>query len=128
MAIPPQNGFLMNANKQVAYVCNKLKGDMKLAGGFNAIGFLQGGQFLRGYVERCGHTSPPRKAINKRWGPTPRRLRFTPVLGRQPRTLPLDAETYRLLVYDKIIQPIPEDQISQKSMKHKLAIWASKNK
>ncbi len=35
---------------------------------------------------------------------------------------------YRLLVYDKVIQPIPEDQISQKSMKHKLAIWASKKK
>jgi hypothetical protein len=33
---------------------------------------------------------------------------------------------YRLLVHDKIIQPIPEDQISQASMKHKLAIWASK--
>jgi len=33
---------------------------------------------------------------------------------------------YRLLVHDKIIQPIPEDQISQKSMKHKLAIWATK--
>jgi len=34
---------------------------------------------------------------------------------------------YRLLVHDKVIQPIPEDQVSQKSMKHKLAIWASKN-
>ena len=34
---------------------------------------------------------------------------------------------YRLLVHDKIIQPIPEDQVSQKSMQHKLAIWASKN-
>ena len=33
---------------------------------------------------------------------------------------------YRLLVHDKVIQPIPEDQISQQSMKHKLAIWASK--
>ncbi|MBA1145621.1 DUF5062 family protein [Ectothiorhodospiraceae bacterium WFHF3C12] len=33
---------------------------------------------------------------------------------------------YRLLVHDKLIQPIPEDQISQKSMRHKLAIWASK--
>jgi len=30
---------------------------------------------------------------------------------------------YRLLVHDKIIQPIPEDQVSQKSMRHKLAIW-----
>ena len=34
---------------------------------------------------------------------------------------------YRLLV-DKVIQPIPEDQVSQTSMKHKLAIWASKLK
>ena len=33
---------------------------------------------------------------------------------------------YRLLVHDKVIQPIPEDQISQQAMRHKLAIWASK--
>jgi Domain of unknown function (DUF5062) len=33
---------------------------------------------------------------------------------------------YRLLVHDKIIQPIPQDQVSQKSIKHRLAIWASK--
>ena len=35
---------------------------------------------------------------------------------------------YRLLVHDKVIQPVPEDQISQLTMKHKLAIWASKLK
>ena len=35
---------------------------------------------------------------------------------------------YRLLVHDKVIQPLPEDQVSQVSMKHKLAIWASKLK
>jgi hypothetical protein len=35
---------------------------------------------------------------------------------------------YRLLVHDKVIQPIPEDQVTQTSMKHKLAIWASKLK
>lgn len=33
---------------------------------------------------------------------------------------------YRLLVHDKVIHPLPEDQVSLKSMKHKLAIWASK--
>lgn len=33
---------------------------------------------------------------------------------------------YRLLIHDKIIQPLPEDQVSQKSMRHKLAIWYSK--
>jgi len=30
---------------------------------------------------------------------------------------------YRLLVHDKVIQPLPEDQVSQKSMRHKLALW-----
>jgi hypothetical protein len=33
---------------------------------------------------------------------------------------------YRLLVHDKVIQPLPEDQISRKFIQHKLAIWASK--
>ena len=33
---------------------------------------------------------------------------------------------YRLLVHDNVIQPLPEDQVSQKSVMHKLAIWASK--
>jgi predicted transcriptional regulator len=35
---------------------------------------------------------------------------------------------YRLLIHDKLIQPLPEDQVSQQSMRHKLAIWASKLK
>ena len=33
---------------------------------------------------------------------------------------------YRLLVHDKIIQPLPQDKISQLGMKHRLAMWASK--
>ena len=33
---------------------------------------------------------------------------------------------YRLFVHDKIIQALPEDQVTQKSMQHKTAIWASK--
>ena len=33
---------------------------------------------------------------------------------------------YRLLTHDKVIQAIPEDQVSQKTLRHKLAIWASK--
>jgi len=35
---------------------------------------------------------------------------------------------YRLLVHDKVIQAIPEDQVSQQAVRHKLAIWASKLK
>ena len=33
---------------------------------------------------------------------------------------------YRLLVHDKLLKPIPELDISQKAIRHKLAIWASK--
>ena len=33
---------------------------------------------------------------------------------------------YRLLVHDKVIQPLPEDQVSQPSIQHNLAIGASK--
>ena len=33
---------------------------------------------------------------------------------------------YRLFVRDNLIQPLPEDQVSQQSVRHKLAIWYSK--
>ena len=33
---------------------------------------------------------------------------------------------YRLLVHDKLITPMPEIEVSQKAIRHKLAIWASK--
>jgi hypothetical protein len=33
---------------------------------------------------------------------------------------------YRLLVHDKIIQALPEEQVSQQSMRHKLALWYAK--
>lgn len=33
---------------------------------------------------------------------------------------------YRLLVRDKLLQPLPEDQVSQQSMRHKLALWIAK--
>lgn len=33
---------------------------------------------------------------------------------------------YRLLVHDKLITPLPSEQLSLTTMKHKLAIWASK--
>lgn len=33
---------------------------------------------------------------------------------------------YRLLVHDKVIQPLPEAQVSQQAMRRRLAIWVSK--
>jgi len=34
---------------------------------------------------------------------------------------------YRLLVHDKVIQPLPKGEESQPQMKHKLAFWLLKN-
>ncbi|EDO39662.1 predicted protein [Nematostella vectensis] len=52
-----ENGFLMNVNDQVEQVCAKLAKDPKLQNGYNAMGFSQGGQFLRAVAQRC--PTPP---------------------------------------------------------------------
>ncbi|KAN0041862.1 hypothetical protein ACTFIV_004412 [Dictyostelium citrinum] len=51
------NSFFKNVNEQLEMVCKMLKEDTNLTSGFNAVGLSQGGQFLRGYVERCN--DPP---------------------------------------------------------------------
>lgn len=35
---------------------------------------------------------------------------------------------YRLLIHDNLIKPMPEEQVSQETIRHRLAIWASKQK
>jgi len=50
-------GFLGEVSNEVSEVCTQLKSDPQLQNGFNAVGFSQGGQFLRAYVERCN--DPP---------------------------------------------------------------------
>lgn len=30
---------------------------------------------------------------------------------------------YRLLVHDKLLVPLPEEQVSQKSIRHRLVLW-----
>ncbi|NXW85113.1 PPT1 thioesterase, partial [Alopecoenas beccarii] len=52
-----QNSFFMNVNDQVRDVCGQLAADPRLQGGYNAMGFSQGGQFLRAVAQRC--PSPP---------------------------------------------------------------------
>lgn len=49
--------------------------------------------------------------------------KFDPSDSAQDRLLYI----YRLLVHDKLIQPLPEDQVSLQTIKHKLAIWANKH-
>eukprot|EP00879_Flechtneria_rotunda_P001889 GHRR01002061.1.p1 GENE.GHRR01002061.1~~GHRR01002061.1.p1 ORF type:complete len:340 (+),score=89.70 GHRR01002061.1:195-1214(+) len=53
------SSFHGNVNYQVSHVCDQLKGMEELRGGFNMVGFSQGGQFLRAVMERCGHKLPP---------------------------------------------------------------------
>ncbi|GJJ69655.1 palmitoyl-protein thioesterase [Entomortierella parvispora] len=50
-------GFFGNVNHQIETVCEQLKGIPELSKGFNAVGFSQGGQFLRAYIQRCN--DPP---------------------------------------------------------------------
>lgn len=47
------NGFFMPIPQQISLACDKIRDDPKLAGGFNAMGFSQGGQFLRALVQQC---------------------------------------------------------------------------
>uniref|UniRef100_A0A7S3DD21 Palmitoyl-protein thioesterase 1 n=1 Tax=Palpitomonas bilix TaxID=652834 RepID=A0A7S3DD21_9EUKA len=51
------NGFFKPIDEQIKEVCDAMKADENLKGGFNAIGFSQGSQFLRAYVQRCN--DPP---------------------------------------------------------------------
>lgn len=54
-----QATFMGNVTEQIAYVCEQLASEpiLSTAPAVNALGFSQGGQFLRGYVERCNN--PP---------------------------------------------------------------------
>ncbi|KAG7090916.1 hypothetical protein E1B28_009991 [Marasmius oreades] len=52
-----QATYYGNVNDQIELVSKQLADIPELAGGFDAIGFSQGGQFLRAYVER--NNSPP---------------------------------------------------------------------
>lgn len=47
------HGFLMNVNDQISFACEAIRNDSQLAGGYHAMGFSQGGQFLRAVAQRC---------------------------------------------------------------------------
>lgn len=56
-----KKSFFGNASEEVEFVCQQLANITELQNGFNAIGFSQGGLFLRAYVERCNN--PPIKTL-----------------------------------------------------------------
>uniref|UniRef100_T1PCN1 Palmitoyl-protein thioesterase 1 n=1 Tax=Musca domestica TaxID=7370 RepID=T1PCN1_MUSDO len=61
MIMDYESGFFIHPNKQLDYVCQELAKDEKLKDGYNAIGFSQGGQFLRALAQRC--PLPPMKVL-----------------------------------------------------------------
>merc|ERR1711909_255721 len=56
-----ESGFFRDTNRQVSEVCEMMANDPQLQDGYNAIGFSQGGQFLRAVAQRC--PNPPMKNL-----------------------------------------------------------------
>merc|ERR1712126_97458 len=56
-----ESGFFRDTNRQIREVCEMIAEDPELQDGYNAIGFSQGGQFLRAVAQRC--PSPPMKNL-----------------------------------------------------------------
>lgn len=61
VAADVKNGFFKDTNSQIAMACDTIAKDPNLQAGYNAIGFSQGGQFLRAVAQRC--PSPPMKNL-----------------------------------------------------------------
>ena len=55
------NGFLMPVIEQIKLACNVIQSDPELKDGYHALGFSQGGQFLRGLAQMC--PNPPMKTL-----------------------------------------------------------------
>ena len=79
------DGFLKNIDKSVDFFAEKIRADPKLAGGFNAFGFSQGNNVIRGYITK--YNDPPVKnfmsicGINAGVGAFPQCSPEIPVVG-----------------------------------------------
>ncbi|GMS79510.1 hypothetical protein PENTCL1PPCAC_1685, partial [Pristionchus entomophagus] len=62
-----KKSFFANMNELVALACIKIMRDPELQNGYNAIGFSQGGLFLRALAQRCAN--PPMKNLISIGGP-----------------------------------------------------------
>merc|ERR1712042_108628 len=59
--VDTESGFFRDTNRQIREVCRMIAENPELQQGYNAIGFSQGGQFLRAVAQRC--PSPPMKNL-----------------------------------------------------------------
>ncbi|OAP55904.1 hypothetical protein AYL99_10056 [Fonsecaea erecta] len=60
-----QASFFGNVTEQILSVCHMLSSDniLRTAPALDAVGFSQGGVFLRGYIERCAHWAPKIRSL-----------------------------------------------------------------
>jgi len=61
IVVDTESGFFRDTNRQISEVCEMMANDPELQDGYNAVGFSQGGQFLRAVAQRC--PSPPMKNL-----------------------------------------------------------------
>ena len=47
------NGFFMSVDHQIEIACDRIAKDPLLQNGYHAMGFSQGGQFLRAVAQKC---------------------------------------------------------------------------
>lgn len=122
-----ESGFLTPVNKQVEEACATIKNDEKLKNGYNAVGFSQGGQFLRAVAQRC--PDPPMKNLVSVGGQhqgvygipqcekLPAVFQFLCTMGREA----ISAIVYTGLVQDHLVQaqywhdPLHHDKYVQHS-------------
>ncbi|CAJ0581973.1 unnamed protein product, partial [Mesorhabditis spiculigera] len=67
VATDMEHGFIGNMNDLVLEACAKIRLDPQLQGGYHAMGFSQGGLFVRALAERC--PDPPVKNLVSIGGP-----------------------------------------------------------
>lgn len=122
-----ESGFFINSNKQVEDACQQISSDPELQGGYHAMGFSQGSQFLRAVAQRCPH--PPMHNLITFGGQHQGIFGF-PNCPREPEDSRLCEYVRRILnhgAYTKLIQdisvqaqywhdPLHEDAYQQKNI------------
>ncbi|CAM4578798.1 palmitoyl-protein thioesterase 1 [Lepidochelys kempii] len=120
-----ENSYFMNVNKQVTLVCDKLAKDPHLQGGYNSMGFSQGGQFLRAVAQRC--PSPPMFNLISIGGQHQGVFGFPRCPGEKSRICDwlrklLDLGVYTKMVQERLVQaeywhdPMKEEEYQKNSI------------
>ncbi|XP_024058308.2 palmitoyl-protein thioesterase 1 [Terrapene carolina triunguis] len=120
-----ENSYFMNVNKQVMLVCDKLAKDPRLQGGYNSMGFSQGGQFLRAVAQRC--PSPPMFNLISIGGQHQGVFGFPRCPGEKSRICDwlrkmLDLGVYTKVIQERLVQaeywhdPVKEDEYRKNSI------------